>query len=304
MGKDRVQYGQSSAKRRAIGPVLLAIASLSAAGTFIASPRPTVPHVLPLPRFDLDVAERVEEEQQQRATRALDRGLPHSTRAIGEQVRRLGLQIYQRTHLDPKVFDELRGDVASHLNKGETDTLLDLRALQSELFIRAVHASLTAKAPTDDLKELGGEFPHLLLSAWVRSDGSCLLPTGILRLMFRNHFNRLTGLSDHPRFRPQLEDTRRYYSTLLEFPPTDALDLQQAATIQLRYAAALAEADPLFDARPLRGILYLRLNQPDRASRLFEAFLHDHPHGRFSHLVRNHLMYSIRNAETLSLGLN
>lgn len=304
MVEDNVQYSQSKAKRRAFGPVLLAIALLSAAGTFIASPRPTAPQLLPLPHFDVAVAERFEDKQTERAARVLKDGLPHASRVIGEQVRRLGFQIYQRTHVDQKLVSGLRNDVNMHVKRAGLDALLDLRALQSELFVEAVRASLKAQGPNDDLKELGGEFPHLLYSAWLKDDGSCVLSTGMLRLMFRNHFNRITGLSSHPLFQLSLEEIRRYYSTLLEFPPTSPGDVRGAAAMQLRYAEALAQADPSFDARPLRGILYLRLHQPGHASRLFEAFLEEHPHGRFSHLVRNQLMYSLRSANELSLGLN
>jgi hypothetical protein len=301
MREPNLHNGQSNPRRKASGQVILVAALLSVVFTFIATPRPTVPHVLPLPRFDLAAARRSEAQERTRAARVRDGRLPNSIRAVGEQVRRLGLTIYQRTNISLTPLQQLKFDVRELLLARHEEELRDLRALQADLFLAAVTESLKQGAPTLDLQELGGEFPHLLFSVWLSEERSCLLDADALQLMFRAHFNRLTGLHDHPTLGPSLEDLRRYYALLLEFPTVEEHDVHGAAALQLRYATALAKVDPSYDPRLVQGILSLRLDQPGHASKYFDEFLMDHPNGSFSHLARGHLKWALARAQALTL---
>ena len=291
--------GRRRTKSSARLNLFFAFALLSAPATFIATPRPTRPHVLPLPHFDLEQAERTEQEQRLRAARVSDGRLPNSIRAIGEQVRRLGHEIYASHTIDRGALNRLRSDAAQLLGSGEAERLLDLRALQAELFLRAIHQSLAEGEPTPDLVELGGEFSNLLFAAWVDDEGRCRLTDDALRLMFRAHFDQLTALREVPSFAPSLNELRRYYALLLEFPPS--LDVTLAAKYQLGYAQALARVDPAFDENALLGILRLRLNQPGHAVKAFEDYLKAHPNGPFSHIVRGHLQFALAEARATTV---
>jgi len=293
---------QLAKKQRSTGVVLLTTCTLALLGTLIAIPRPTAPHVLPLPRFDPHAIATVDASERALAESVLDGSLRNSVRAVGERVRRVGLQTYQRTNIVATEYAALGRDVRALLKAHRQAELLQLRALQAELFVRATHASARLGAPTSDLKELGGEFGHLLFVGWMNDDQTCILPDATLRLMFRSHFARLLGLHAHPQFRQSLQELRLYYSTLIEFPPQSVSDPAATAQLQLRYAQTLGRLDPSFDARPLLGMLHLRLHQYAHSIQLFEQFLNETPNAPFSRLVRGHLQLAQLHFQVQHLG--
>ncbi len=299
MGRLNLLYGSSKRRSRAFGRIIGATAIGSAALTFIASPRPTRPHVLPLPHFDVEELEETEEREIGRAEAVSNGELSAAVRAVGEQLRRVGAQVYQRTHIDQKLLGRLRRDATQLVASDKTEPLLQLRALQSQLFLAATHSSLKAGQPNTELQELGGEFGRLLFSAWVDSEGRCTLDDPALRLMFRSHFNQLTGLGHDDAFKLNLEEIRRYYGALIEHPPVGIESAELRAAARLKYAQALSQSDSQFEADALLGMLHLQMGRPGHAIRYFDQYLKQHPSHAFSHIVRGHLKFALQKASAL-----
>lgn len=289
-------------KPRSWGGLALVMCGICAVETTIAMPRPTAPEILPLPRFDIEALDDIAERELELAKKAMDGHLPNAVRAVGERVRRIGLHIYERTDMDVEEYRALERDVRALLRAGRETEVLELRALQSELFLRATDASLKLGEPTLDLQELGGEFGRVLFLSWVNEHGQSIVPRETLRLMFRSHFARLTGLSEHPRFRQSLQELRLYYSTLIELPPAGPDDVLLASQLRLSYARALGRVDPSYDARPLQAIMLFRLEQYDQASKIFEQYLKDKPNAPFSHLLQGHLQLALLRAQSRHFG--
>lgn len=294
--------GLVAQRERSNGVVLLTTCALALVATLITYPRPTTPQVLPLPRFDPRALAELDRREHTLGQSAMDGSLPNATRAVGEQVRRLGLRTYQRANIASTEYASLARDVRALLKAGRDQELLRLRALQAELFVQATHESARRGSPLVGLQELGAEFAHLLFRGWVDDQGACILPDATLRLMFRSHFARLIGLDEHPRFRQSLQELRLYYSTLLEFPPLRGSDPTVTAQLQLRYAQSLGRVDPSFDPRPLLGVLHFRLHQYEKSIQLFEQFLRESPNAPYSHLVRGHLQLSQLRFQVQHLG--
>ncbi len=297
------ENGSSREKSRGSARIILTISVLSVVATFIATPRPTRPHVLPLPHFDLKELSSTQSREISRVASVRDGSLPHDVRAVGEQVRRIGSKIYQRMPVAAKELRRLSMDAASLIEAGKSEPLRDLRALQGQLFIEAVRESLARESPSSDVQELGGEFWSVVTEAWFDETGSCTIDEATLRLMFRVHFNQLTGLGDHPDFAISLNEIRAYYATLLEHPKVPRRSSgAMAARQQIAYVNGLAAADPAFEPRALLGILNLRMGRYGHAIKELEAFIDDHPNGPFSHAARGHLAYARLEAQRSIAG--
>src|SRR5688572_8588224 len=145
-------------RERSNGVVLLTTCGLALVAMLIAFPRPTVPQVLPLPRFDPGAIAALDEQEQALAKIAMDGSLPNATRAVGEQLRRLGLRTYQRANIVAAEYTALGRDVSALLKSQRQQELLQLRAVQAELFVQATHESAQRGSPNVDLQELGAEF--------------------------------------------------------------------------------------------------------------------------------------------------
>lgn len=282
--------------------VMLTLVALSISGAMVVIPRPTYPQVLPLPVVDKQQISAREQEEIRRALSALDGSLDKETRAIGEQFRRLGLVLAERHAVTGTKLEVLRKDARELLGRearGDTpsgaEALLKLRALQGQLFLDAVEAWRSTGKLNDDVRELGGPFHTIARESWLE-DGRMRLDRDELRLFFRIHWGKLTGLYGVEPFGPSLEELRRYYLSHLVHPPGAPGDLMTRTVNQLGFVRALGKVESSYPATLAEGILELRLGQPERALLALEAHLKAHPNGPWAHLAQNHLLLARRQA--------
>src|SRR5690606_36306654 len=113
--------------------VFFACLAFAIVGILIVVPRPTFPESLPLPSIDPKQMELREQSEIKRAMRVANGSLSVQVRAIGEQVRRVGLQAAQSRPVPAPQLKTLEADVNALLTNNQIEALLDLRALQAEI---------------------------------------------------------------------------------------------------------------------------------------------------------------------------
>ncbi len=275
------------------GALLLATALL---GASLFLPHGTEPTLVPTPAYDARRSAETDALEQERTRLAVEEGLPHSIRVVGERFRRLGLALSGNGGNATEVGALLASEVRAELAAGRAEQLLRLRALQTEMFVRAVRAWQTSEPPSLELRELGGDFVTLAKSAWLGSDGRLVLTEPELRLLFRVRWGLLTGTHRLHPFGPDLNGFRQYYATLLEHPESSA-DVIDRAKRRLSYVDALGKLDPSYAASFARGTLLYQLGDFEGSARAFEAQLGQAPDGPFVALSRNHWLAARANAQ-------
>lgn len=286
--------------------VALTLVALSVSGAMVIIPRPTYPEVLPLPNVDRQQISAREQEEIRRALAVADGSLDKEARAVGELVRRLGLALAARNMVAGPELDSLRSDAHKLLLREATDdtpsgaeALLNLRALQGQLFLDAIESWQATGEVNDDLKELGGPFHTIARESWLR-DGEFVLQMDELRLFFRVHWGKLTGLHGVDPFGPSLEELRRYYLSNLEHPPGAPGDLMTQTINQIGFVRALGKVESSYPALLAEGILQLRLGQALLALENLQAHLKQHPDGPWTHIARNHQILAARRIDEIA----
>jgi hypothetical protein len=283
-------------------PIAWVLSLLAGSAFAVLLPRPTYPQILPLPIVSESEKQAREEIEIARAEKVRNGSLAWETRAIGEQLRRIGKATSDGAAVDSKQLTALRGDVASVLRqKGGEAGLLHLRALQGELFLAAVSDFERSGEPSLALLELGGPFLRVAQSAWLSKEGKVLLKEEELRLSFRIYWTKMTDLLEVPPFSPTLDEYRRYYRTNLLRPPAPSSDPMSQLLAQLAMARALSRVDPSYPGSLAEGVLQIRLGQFDAAERSLQAFTHAHPQGPWAQIAKNHFLFAIKEAQSLEL---
>lgn len=265
------------------------------AAALLAVPRAVRPELLPVPLIDVTEDCTARARDRELAERARARRLPFETRAVGDAVRRFGRARATGGNGEHEL-GVLSERVAAALAAGQTQSLLELRALQAELFVAAVRAQDFAKAPSAELAALGGDFTRRAqLSGWVQG-GACVASDDELRTLFALRFVELTGLRDVPGFRPTLPELRRYYRFLLLYPEAGAASAdgasaqRQRALARLRYVAALSRRDPDYPAQLARGVLLAELGAAAESAEAFTAHLSRSTGALWMLRARNYLL--------------
>jgi len=265
--------------------------AFSTAGAFVLVPRPTFPHTLPMPDVSTDHVEEFERRQRMRALDVRDGSLSAEARAVGEQLRRIGAHASKRSPVPDALLRSLRQDASQLANRDPVgaEELLNLRALQTELFLQAAQNFVRTKESNSELDELGGGFHRILKRAWLDQNGQLRLSINELRLLFRVHWGELTGLRHHPKFEMAQVDVRRYFAIHLRYPPSPGDDYHSKTIEQMRFVRGLEKADPTYPVSLAIGILALRLGEPESAETALRQFIEARPDGAWGALARNHL---------------
>lgn len=287
----------------------LVAGAASLLGALVILPRPTQSRVLPLPSFDWQEAVRQEKDDLKRTARVRSLGLDHDLRVVGELFRRLGAALFQSAgrELSPaeaalslgyRVPDSslelarLRQASRRLVDRGRAALLLDLRALQTELFVAAVRSYESQSELSADLMELGGDFLAEGDGSWVGGPDRQPLHDAELRLLFRARFRLLTATQDVPELTPSLDEQRRYYAVLLEHPPLARG--APPAFVKLEIARALGKADAEYPLALAEGLLLLELGMPDAARAVLHAGRRSQ--GPWATLTRNAWLSADRHA--------
>ncbi|MBX3183652.1 MAG: hypothetical protein KIT72_05975 [Polyangiaceae bacterium] len=291
-----------------LGVVLVGAALLAAA---IGVPRAVPPETLPLPRLrtrDLAAdlaAERARAEEAKRAP------LSFEARAIGDAYRRYGLAEAVAPSVARERERTLKARVARlrQLRPDQADAeLLQLRALQTELFIAALRESEGSEPQvlkgdeaigSSPLLELGGRFAgpghHPSWFAAGRFVGSDEEASVLLRA----RWNLLLGLSEQAPFSLSLAERLAALRFLMAHP--EGADLRAQRVSQLGYVEAIAARQPEYPSAIAKGTIFYHMGNYGMAAAAFEDHL-ERPDGPFSLRARNHLIAAADRLRAQELG--
>lgn len=261
----------------------------------LALPRASVPDTLPLPKVDHAEAERSAARDGELSAIAHVHGLPFEVRALGESIRHFGQSLTQgldTTH----DREDLRERFQIAIAKGQGPLLLQLRAVQTQLFLSAVANFERDGKPSSDLHELGADFvPHAKRNGWFAADGRCLADEATLRVLFRLHWADLIDQRGTFPYAPSLNEWRIYYHFLLLYPAaTRAPSAPTPDAERLRAVNALSRKDPEYPEFFAKGTLYYRLDDREGAAVAFRSHLAQHESGPYALLARNYLIHSLQ----------
>ncbi|MEO8178592.1 MAG: hypothetical protein ABI895_07155 [Deltaproteobacteria bacterium] len=266
-------------------PVGLAIVSAAALSALLVVPRHVEPAGVPRPVIDR-VEQRLNEQREAaRRERALG-GLPLEVRSVGEAFRRFG-QASAGGQAAPELLRaQLRRLARAAIDQAGDEALLNLRALQTQLFVQA--APRSDVEPTAELNELGG---RLLATGrhngwWAPSPGAASREEQ--ETLFRVYWADTLELHRHP-FAPTLNEWRVYYRFLLSQPVRTGTERDQDLQLRLGYVAALARNDLDYPQHLARGVLLYQRGAPADAAAEFAAHLAQHPDGPWTLRVKNYL---------------
>jgi hypothetical protein len=276
-----------------LGVVAVGIAILSA---LLMVPRAAPPDVLPVPEVDRREQQREQTRDRERTKLALIERLPYEVRSVGEVFRRCGALL---ASADRGVGAELADLVARarsvRASHGD-ESLLRLRALQTQFFLDALREWEATGKATRELAELGGDFlTKARQSRWIVEPHRLLLSEEERRLLFRVRWTELTGLrASHPHAL-SLNEWRAYYRLLLEHPEAGGPEPRnrEATLARLRYVLALERRDPEYPAALARGILRYWLGDYAVAQADFRLHISRRPHGPWRLRARNHLVAAL-----------
>lgn len=269
-------------------PWALWLVSASLVSAALVVPRRVDPDLVPPPWVDRRQQQLEQDTERQRAARA-KAGLPLEVRSVGEALRRYGLASLDAPATAPQLRDQLRRLATVALERHGPERLLELRALQAELFNQAVAEREAGAAAQRDLRELGGKLAASGLErGWFERE-----PSGAdaseLATLFRIYWTETLGLTRQQPHAPTLNEWRAYYRFLLSRPW--APGREQAADVlrRLGYVAALSQHDREYPARLARGVLLYRSGAHAQAAAELHAHLQEHPDGAWSLRARNYL---------------
>lgn len=182
------------------------------------------------------------------------------------------------------------------------EALLDLRAIQTELFLSALRRWEGGSAAGDELTELAGNFVEKARqSGWVDASGRLLLSVTERIVLFRIRWSVLTGLGGTFPFKPSLTEWRVYYRFLLDHPEGSLASSAMARRArQLKYSTALGKFDRDFPMELANGVLLFQSGRYPEAMRAFQAHLEAHPTGRHTLRARNFWLSAASRSPALS----
>ncbi len=268
-------------------PVGLWIVFLCALSAALVVPRKVEPDSVPPPVIDRPEQRRTFEAERQRFE--LGRaGLPIEVRAVGEALRRVGRAAFEGSETTSQNRKQLHRLLDVALERHGPERLLELRALQAELFAQAI-SQRSGDEPTSEQRELGGS----LLAIGVGRGWFEPAPLGAddkeLRTLFRIYWTDTLGLTQGQPFAPTLNEWRAYYRFLLGRPIGEAPDADGDLQRKLGYVAALAKHDQDYPRHLARGILLYQRGAPAESAGELRMHLEISPDGPWTLRAQNYL---------------
>jgi hypothetical protein len=249
-------------------------------------PRNVPPEFLPPPTIDRPEQRREQALEASRAQRARA-GLPVTVRSVGEALRRYGSASFREPELVPQVGTQLRRLAAEAIARGESERLLELRAVQSELLAQALEER-PAEPPPEAIELAGGLLKSGLARGWFLEPPAGA-DRGELQTLFRTYWGSALGVGTRHPFAPSLNEWRVYYRFLLGRPVPEPPERDGDLQRKLEYVGALSQHDQDYPASLARGILLFQRGAPAEAAGELRAHLERFPDGPWSLRAKNHL---------------
>ncbi len=271
----------------------------------LAVPRSVEPRELPLPVPDVQALRRVAQADDD-AVQAIQKSpLDPDVRAVGSLLRAFGTADASR---DDAMLVQLRSRISSAVLRARTrgdEQLVALRAFQLHAFLREVRHFVSTGESTDELVELAGSFPDLLMhNGWCEGSRPCTMRMGepALRALFKRRWNEISGLGGE-RFDLTLDEHRAFYEFLLRYPPrqTEAHEALPSASFDgayfMRKVDELSALDPTYPKLLARGIIQFRTGDFRRAAESFSTFIDASPDGPWAIRAQNHLRAALEHTQ-------
>ncbi|MBV9946839.1 MAG: hypothetical protein JOZ69_08335 [Myxococcales bacterium] len=289
-------------------------------------PRAPLPEGVPLPIADPRAVARAEENDHRLAEVARGEPLSGAVRALGSALR--AFHALEAGDADPAALAQARRAVDSALIEAlgtgaGPGPLASLRAVQLEAFLVEVRRFERTGEESAELHALAGGFVRSM-----RAEGWCEGRTfaadeRVLRVMFKEMWQRFLGLEGREELDPSLDERRRLYAFYLSHPhpargvreaitsarrgardgrACDALAFAERAGIEawrLERIARLAQIDPDYPADYARGVSAYRRGEPRASAQAFRAWLDKHPEGPLALRARNYLRAADRDSQDL-----
>lgn len=267
-------------------PAALAVVAMALLSALLVVPRQVEPDWVPPPRLDRLEQRLLQQREAERSARARA-GLPHELRAVGEAFRQFGRSSSARDASPELARSALLTQLAMARQLHGDERLLELRALQTELFVAAL-LERSDSEPTAERSELGGSLFSLgQKRGWFEPGPSRARPDE-LRTLFRVYWADVLQLRRHP-FAPTLNEWRAYYRFLLSQPNRNSATRAHDLQLQLGYVAALAREDLEYPSHLARGVLLYQLGSIPEASEQFVSHLQQQPDGPWTLRAKNYL---------------
>jgi hypothetical protein len=265
----------------------LGVVLATALFALLVVPRQVEPEMLPAPRVDRDEQRTYLRLEQQRSERG-HAGLPLEVRSVGEAFRRFGQASFEGSAATAQIQSQLQRLARVAVARHGTERLLELRALQTELFIEALSVGL-GDEPGSELQELGGS----LLKAGRRRGWFEPSPWAAegqeLSTLFRVFWAEALGLSQAHPYAPTLNEWRVYYRFLLSQPTAEGAERDGDLRRKLGYVGALAQHDQTYPVHLARGVLLYQRGAHAESAGEFRAHLERQPDGPWALRARNYL---------------
>jgi hypothetical protein len=261
----------------------LGVVFVCALGAWLVVPRKVEPDQPPPAVIDRAEQRQQLEIERQRADRARA-GLPLDVRSVGEAFRRFGHLSADGGSTGP-IRSQLRRLTQVAIERQGSERLLELRALQTTLFIAAVAGS--GDQPAAELRELGGSFYALgHARGWFAREAAT--DARELGTAFHVYWGEALGLGRFP-YAPTLNEWRVYYRFLLSRPLATGDDRRGDVERKLGYVAALARQDGEYPAHLARGVLLYQGGAFADSAAELTAHLRQHPDGPWALRAQNYL---------------
>lgn len=290
-------------------PGLLAL-FLAGSSAVLAVPRSVDPHELPEPVVEPRALDRLALADERLARAAERAALDFDVRALGSAVRAYGVADDAGSGSALEVERKRVAQASARARPHGDQALLELRAWQLRSFLRELARWEATGEETDELRELGGGFIHMVKrTGWVDEDGRRLrMDAAVRAALFKKRWNELAVLRGAP-FELALDESRALFRFLLRNPPREdppgPRDAQKDAALRIALAAEqyrlrkideLGALDPTFPAQLGRGVVFYRLHRYPLAVEAFRRHLEDHPEGPFTLRAQNYLRAALGRA--------
>jgi tetratricopeptide (TPR) repeat protein len=171
--------------------------------------------------------------------------------------------------------------------------MLELRAIQTELFVQALDTYERTAIANDDLKALGGDVLEVVKARRLiraipnrpKTTYRVLLEPDERRAIFLLRWTELAGLTQSAPFR--LAPSWVILGSDFRLRPK----LVELGSAELKVIERLGEADPTYPAALAKGLLLTRLGAYDAAAASFREFLAQAPDAPYRQRAKNHLTY-------------
>jgi len=266
-------------------PLILPSVGLALVAAIVAVPRPTEPSWVPEPvvhprSLSAELARTTGLAGQARA-----HPLPFAVRELGEAYRRLGRTQYEVSR--PLVSDQVqawRGMLHTVLEHVGNQPVLQLRALQCELLVAAVHDWQRTGNISGDLIELGGDLVSI-----VNATHETLTEPEQWALALKR-WTTLAGLGKQNEFRASREVELTQLHFFYQQPPAEEDPFATRMRILKRYE----DLDSTYPVDYAVGVLLVQSGRAETAATYFAKQLEFHPNGAFALRARNHLLWTAR----------